>query len=73
MLLLLLLLPAVDFLLLLDWFFDDFGSIEERVVMLLDLEVLKALMLKFELLLLSLILLLLFQVVSLISLFLLKF
>jgi len=26
------LLPAVDFLLLLDWFFDDFGSIEERVL-----------------------------------------
>lgn len=70
MLLLLLLLPAVDFLLLLDWFFDDFGSIEERVVMLLDLEVLKALLLKFEMLLLPLILLLLFQVVSLISLFL---
>jgi len=70
MLLLLVLLPAVDFLLLLDWFFDDFGSIEERVVMLLDLEVLKALILKFKLLLLPLILLLLFQVVSLISLFL---
>jgi len=70
MLLLLVLLPAVDFLLLLDWFFDDFGSIEERVVMLLDLEVLKALLLKFEMLLLPLILLLLFQLVSLISLFL---
>ena len=32
MLLLLLLLLVVDFLLLLDWFFDDFGSIDVCVL-----------------------------------------